>query len=424
MSICGKRAFTLLEKLSFERLSGSPEEERAADILMREVEELGLQGVKEAFEVTNSAIHTATLKVIAPYEKEYQVNGVARSGCTPPGGLTADVVYVGEATDVDLLDTTGKIVMVNRRPGVETYERIVKSKVAGIVIMSGEVYDNTKDTDLQELRLFAGHLEHGRIPAVTIRTADAFAMLEQNAAKAHLKLSQDEIVQSSHNVICEITGEEYPEELIAFTAHYDSVRFSGGANDNGAGSVILMELARYFTEHRPRRTLQFIWCGSEESALLGSYDYVKRHEADMAHVILNINVDVAGGYIGRNHTTVTGTQAVADVIDFMCKEQGIAMNVRLGVSSSDSVPFAEKGIPGINFVREGAPIHNRYDQLRYISPDRLAELAEVVLLFCLRVVNAKVFPIKRELSEGVKKDLIKYLQNWRGAKMEIPEALK
>jgi len=88
------------------------------------------------------------------------------------------------------------------------------------------------------------------------------------------------------------------------------------------------------------------------------------------------------------------------------------------------VPFAEKGIPGVNIGRGGAPIHNRYDRLVYISPDKLAETAEVVLLFSQRTINAKVFPVKRELPDNIKKALIKYLQNSRGAKMEIPPALK
>ncbi|MCL2498588.1 MAG: M28 family metallopeptidase, partial [Symbiobacteriaceae bacterium] len=121
---------------------------------------------------------------------------------------------------------------------------------------------------------------------------------------------------------------------------------------------------------------------------------------------------------------VTGPQGLVDVIDFLCKEIGISMQMRHDVYSSDSVPFAEKGIPGVNFGRFGAPIHNRHDQLQYISADRLAELAEVTLLFSQRTVNAKFFPVKKELPDNIKKAMIRYLQNSRGSKMEIPPALK
>jgi len=424
MSICGKRAYKLLSALSFERLAGSPEEEKAADLLVSELTTFGLQGAKEAFEVTNYAINTAKLKVVAPYEAEYTVTGIGRSGCTPDGGLEADFLYVGEAAAADLLEAQGKIVMVNGRTSVETFERLVAAKVAGIVSISGNVYDNPADTDLQLIRIHEGHLQHGIIPGVSLRAVDALAMLEQGACRVKLELCQEELVQTSHNVVCEIPGSCHPEEIIAFTAHYDSVFFSGGANDNAAGSVILMEIARYFAAKPPSRTLRFIWCGAEEYGLLGSFDYVKKHEEEMSKFKLVINVDVAGGYIGRNVTMVTGAQGLADVVDYMCKEIGVAMETRTGVSSSDSVPFAEVGIPGVNFIRGGAPIHNRHDQAKYISPARLAELAEVTLLFSQRVVNAKVFPVKRELPENIKKDLIRYLQNWRGAKMEIPAALK
>jgi len=424
MAICGKRAFQLLADLSFERLGGSPEEEKAADILVQALAGFGVKGVKEPFPVTNYTMHKATLKVTEPYCQEYTVTGIGRSGCTPEAGLEAELIYVGEAIEADLLSAAGKIVLINGRPNLVAYERLVAAKVKGIIAVSGNVYDNPADTDLALGRVHEGHLQHGVIPGVSIRARDALELLEKGAQKVTMELQQNDLVQVSHNVVCEIPGKSYPDEIIVYTAHYDSVFFSSAANDNGAGSVILVELARHFAEHQPERTLRFVWCGSEEYGLLGSLDYVQKHKKELGKFKLNINIDVAGGYLGRNSTTVTGPAGLLDVIDYLCKEIGVSMQLRQGVSSSDSVPFAEYGIPGVNISRGGAPIHNRYDLLEYISPDRLAELAEVALLFSQRVVNSKVFPVKKELPDNVKRDLIQYLRNWRGAKMEIPAALK
>lgn len=424
MSICGKRALELLGKISFERLGGSPEEEKAADILIEELASFGLKGVKEAFETECYEIQTATFTVLEPYQQEYTVAGYGLTGCTPEGGLTAELLYVGEGDEVDLMQAEGKIVLINSRVRLEAYERLAKAKVAGFIAISGNVFDNPADTDLDTFNIRPGYYPHGRIPGATIRAVDALDLIEKGACKVKFELAQSEGKATSHNVVAEIKGKTYPDEVIVYTAHYDSVPFSSGANDNGAGSVILMELARCFAENQPERTVRFIWCGTEEQGLVGSFAYVAQHKDEMEPIKLNINVDVAGGFIGRNVTMVVGPTALVDVVDYLCKEMGVSMTTRHDVYSSDSVPFAEMGIPSVNFCRFGAPIHNRYDLIKYISADRLAELAEVVLVFSQRTVNAKAFPVARELPEASKKAVIKYLQNSRGKKMEIPAALK
>ena len=71
------------------------------------------------------------------------------------------------------------------------------------------------------------------------------------------------------------------DEIITFSAHYDSVSYSKGAYDNASGSACILELLAYFNQHKPDRTLRFIWCGSEEEGLLGSRDYVEKHKKDL-----------------------------------------------------------------------------------------------------------------------------------------------
>ena len=115
MPICGKRAFDLLSRISFERLGGTQEEDKAADILIEELASFGITGEKETFEVINSSIKTARLTVTKPYAQEYTVTGYGRTGSTPKRGLSAALLYVGDGSDTDLLDAEGKIVLLNGR---------------------------------------------------------------------------------------------------------------------------------------------------------------------------------------------------------------------------------------------------------------------------------------------------------------------
>ncbi|HBK84505.1 MAG TPA: Zn-dependent exopeptidase M28, partial [Firmicutes bacterium] len=60
----------------------------------------------------------------------------------------------------------------------------------------------------------------------------------------------------------------------------------------------------------PKRTLRFIWCGSEEVGLVGSINYLKQHEDQIERIKLLVNIDVAGGIIGRNVCIVTGAESL------------------------------------------------------------------------------------------------------------------
>ena len=70
MNICGKRMYSLLEKLNFERLSPFEGECKAAEILVKEIEELGLTPTVEIFKAPRYTITKAKLEVTEPFYKE------------------------------------------------------------------------------------------------------------------------------------------------------------------------------------------------------------------------------------------------------------------------------------------------------------------------------------------------------------------
>lgn len=415
MRINGQRAYELLERIAYTRIGGSPEEAQAAQTLVDELASFGLEGTIETFQVDTYQVRTARLEVLEPYQKVYEVAGYGLTGSTPPEGITAELVYAEGAGPANLVDVAGKIVLVNQGLQLEKYERLAKAQVAGFISIGGQQYERD---DLPVRAIREPYFKHGKIPGVSLLAPDALEMVQKGASRARLTLEQDEQKSDSRNVIAEIKGSKYPDEIIVFGAHFDSVYYSAGANDNGAGSVILMELARYFMEHPPLRTVRFCWFGSEEYGLLGSFAYVEAHADELDKIKFMINVDVAGGYLGQNTTYVMASDALKGYVEVLAKLEGLEMTLRQDVYSSDSIPFCEKGIPGINFCRFGAPIHNRHDQLQYISPDRLAELGDFTLRFSDRMVNASVFPVEKEIPDNVKKSLQRYLEARRGKSKE------
>ena len=267
MEICGKREMELLKKIGFTRIGGSPEELKAAEILKAECDAMGVPAIIEPFEIEQGIVEEAKLEILEPFHQEYPVTGYQCAENTPEGGFAAEFVYVENGTDVDLRDVKGKIVLVNGYMRVPLFRKLMKAGVAGIVTMEGELRDNREETDLSTRKLRRTLRAFGNVPMVHTRVLDAFDMVRRGACKARMVLKGRTEEWTSHNVVATVLGTEKPEEILSFGAHYDSVEFSKGVYDNGAGSVINMEVLRYFQENPPKRTLKFMWYGSEEIGL-------------------------------------------------------------------------------------------------------------------------------------------------------------
>ena len=94
------------------------------------------------------------------------------------------------------------------------------------------------------------------------------------------------------------------------------------------------------------------------------------------------------------------------------------MDASDGVYSSDSTPFADKGVPSLSFARfapeRTATIHNRYDTLEVMKAEQLLEDIDFIVGFTKRMANAKNCPVNREIPEKIKDKLDVYLTRKRG----------
>lgn len=421
MEICGKREMELLEKIGFTRIAGSPEEEKAAQILKEECDKLGVPAIIQPFEIEQGIVEEATLEILEPFQQEIPVTGYQCAQNTPEGGLEAPFLYVENADDVSLSNARGKIVLVNGYMRVPLFRKLMKAGVAGIVTMEGQLRDKREETDLSTRKLRRTLRAFGNVPMVHTRVLDAIDMVRKGACKARLVLKGRTEEWTSHNVIATVLGTEKPEEIVSFGAHYDSVDFSKGVYDNGAGSVINMEVLRYFAENPPKRTLKFVWYGSEEIGLEGSWAYVKAHKEELEAHKLMINVDVGGPVLGVDRITATAEKELASYLEYFVKIHGFTAEVKQGIYSSDSIPFADSGVPGVNFSRDGAPgaayIHDRFDTLSFLSADMLEKTTRIVLEFGKEMANAALVPVERKIPQNIVEDVEKYLY-----KKELSEA--
>ncbi|WIV12477.1 M28 family metallopeptidase [Proteiniborus sp. MB09-C3] len=412
MLINSQREFELLKRIGFIRTSGSEEELKAANILLEEISSIGCKGYLEDFKIPTSKIQKATLKVVEPYEKEYEITPYNCSASTSEGGITTDFVYIEDGLDANLVDLKDKFVLINVRPDSKLYKKLIEAGIAGYITMCGTAMDEEDKTDITVARMREKNTQHGKMPAINMRMKDCFHMVKNNASKVKVEIIAEDIELTSHNVVVTLEGSKYPDEIISFGAHYDSVPFSTGVYDNGAGSVIIMELLRHFKENPPIRTVEFVWYGSEEIGLLGSKAYLKAHEEELKKHLLMINVDVAGSILGREKALVTAEQSLVDYIDHIAKIKGFPLKVEQSIYSSDSTAFADAGIPSVTFCRfapnGGAFIHTRNDVIDFLSAEALEMTTIITREFSESIVNSVVFPIERKIPDNMRKELDKY----------------
>ena len=107
-----------------------------------------------------------------------------------------------------------------------------------------------------------------------------------------------------NNLEVEIKGSDRPDQIILIGAHYDSAALSPGANDNASGAAATLELAKYFANSKPARTLRFVEFVNEEPPFfwtdnMGSLVYAKAVKAKGETIMAMMSLESLGYYSDR-----------------------------------------------------------------------------------------------------------------------------
>ena len=143
-----------------------------------------------------------------------------------------------------------------------------------------------------------------KLPAVAIGLKDAdelSAALKTKAVKVSLKTNGHFLPDTiGHNVIGELTGTTYPDEIITVGGHLDSWDNCEGAHDDGAGCVQTMEILRSFVAlgYKPQRTIRFVLFANEENGLRGGSKYAAEAKSKNEKHVFALESD-AGGFTPR-----------------------------------------------------------------------------------------------------------------------------
>jgi hypothetical protein len=214
-----------------------------------------------------------------------------------------------------------------------------------------------------------------------------------------------------------------PDATAALVVKVDSLRamrparldsISNGADDDGSGSMALLEIAEAFAtaEPKPRRSMIFIWNNSEESGLTGSQWFVNNPPVPLESIVANLNMDMIGR--GRAEDVPGGSDDLLFVIGSYNdsrelgeivaavngrQERPLTLDYRLDPPTewpgynnlygrSDHINYARRGIP-IAFFFTGLhyDYHRVTDEPQYIHYPKLERIARLIREVALDVAN-------------------------------------
>ena len=385
--------------------SGTPEELKAAEYLRSRCEALGVPARLEGFRVAMAEMEACS--VTADGE---EIPCRAFYGCGS-GETEGELYYMPALDPVSVAGAKDRIVLLDTQGiGYFGYQDLMKAGARGILFQYGNMYYPHADIDQRDLRE-AVTGDAPKVLCAMIHSSSAVELVRRKARRVRIAVRQREYDGESHNVIAEIPGRR--DEFITLTAHYDSTFLSHGAYDNMTGCAGLLGVMEALKDADLNYGLRFVFCGSEERGLLGSKAYVGAHGAELEKTVLNINLDMIGSVMGKFIARVSAEDKLAHYLSYMGAELGFPVAAKTGVYSSDSTPFADKGVPAVSMARLAggnvAPIHCRYDRMDVLSMEQLSADIAFITEFTRRMSRAACCPVAREIPESVKKELDEYL---------------
>ncbi len=360
------------------RVAGTDGGTRAADYLAQQFASYGYAVERQAFPFNAWEDDGTTVKLTAPESRDLEAQTIQYSVA---GHLEAQLVAVtglGNPEDFSKVDVKGKIALVARGtiPFSDKAKNAANAGAAAVLI-----YNNGSG-------LFGGTLhERVSIPALAASGEEGKRLLDalgKGAVSLRIDSNTSFATKDGHNIIATRRGTS--ADVIVLGGHYDTVSAGPGANDNGSGTALLLELARALSFAPHKLTLVFIAFDGEEFGLLGSQYYVQHLEpGDRARIRAMLNFDMLGG--GSGPLLLGGDGATALKARASAKELGItAQNFSLsGNAGSDHESFARENIDTVFFLRDYNLLHTPQDTIDQVKQEYLAESGKVALRLMQRL---------------------------------------
>jgi hypothetical protein len=381
------------------RLAGSPASEKAISLTKAQLEAVGADSVW-------------LQPVMVPYwergkketlrysvgKKQYPLTACALGNSTGTSGpLEASVVMVEDLQDLEGLPPDalkGKFVFFRKAPDrrhIDTFNayggcagaRLYGADSAsargavGILIHSLTLSDHD--------RAHTGVMLYGdkvaRIPGMALSPQSAKILEGLLKSNPDIKLTMElsctyHGMVPSYNVVGEIKGSQFPNEIVLVGGHLDAWDNGEGAHDDGAGVVHSIESIHIFKQLgiRPKRTLRVVLFMNEENGAFGAEAYADFAKQEVSKHIFALESD-RGGFTPRGFTVETDTEVGMRALQRLAGWQGLLEPYFLHLFASGGSGVDVSRLRGMGCALSGfIPDSQRYFDHHHSHNDRFEEV--------------------------------------------------
>lgn len=366
--------------------------------------------------------------------------------------LQAPVVYIKDINTATGMDLKGKVIAIpfsptgirhprlhvsRRYPGIVIRERmkqLLPLQPAAVIFIADSIAEENwnsgaitamRGTYNMEGGLFDYKVAPG-IPVLWVRKAWQ-QVLEQSGQQLAAQLIASEFTYPSVNVIARTNGTDpvLRKEYVLYSGHidHDGIRpvqpgqdsVFNGADDNGTVDVALLAIGRAMQQQPPKRSVLYVFHGSEERGLYGSTWYAAHPTVPPPSIVAVLNADM----IGRNHPDSAALLGIKPPHrnSIQLVETALAANnqgprfkldtlwdnvdhMETWYFRSDHLPYAKAGYPAVFFSTLLHPdYHTPKDEADRIDYEKLRRVTQWMYLTGWKIANA---PDKPAVEAGFK----------------------
>jgi len=408
--ISGLKALSNISKLAKVgyRFVGTEGDRKSIEFMKKQFKSYGLDIVELPIRVPTFEDEKPQLKILAT-EEELECIAPLFSPSTPPGGIEADVIVVGDGTEEDYrrANVQGKIVvLIETTVGFTKFwlgtfaERAAQAGAVGLILvhpmpwpyrMSMEAGNSNPEKRFCEQKL----------PAVCISAVDGFKLMRAiGKGDTKVRLETKNLIEDRDSVIISAfhRGTQHPEERVGIIAHRDSA-IALGANDNGSGSGTLLELARVLSQTKPKRSFEFISSTAEDGATIGAYKYCETHKEDLIKnmkALIDIDMLSGAGVVKQievgywpDTEPIKHTDWLMKMVDDVAADLGYGFGRLTAVwGVPEEGRFIDIGVPATCFWGDDDPYyHSIHDTADKVNPCNLKAAADTVAILAWRLAN-------------------------------------
>jgi carboxypeptidase Q len=397
------------------RLSGSESLEHTIDWILKSMKEDGLENVRsQPVMVPHWIRGDESVTLLSPRKRDLPMLGLGGSIGTPAEGITAEAIVVKSFDELKQRadEAKGKIVVYNA--AFTSYGETVRYRVNGAVEAAkvgavaslirsvGSYSMQTPHTGVMRYNDDVRKIPHA---AITVEDAMMLQRMQDRGEPIRLKVFMEARTlpdAQSRNILAEIKGSEYPNEVIVLGGHIDSWDVGQGVMDDAGGCVAAWEAVLLMKELgiRPKRTVRVVHWTNEENGLRGGNAYRDsvQSKGEEQHILA---MESDSGVFDPKGFGFTGSDAAFAIMQQVGKllDPINAGEITRGGGGADISPLMKDGVPGMGLRVDGS----KYFWFHHTDADTIDKLDQESFNKCVAAMAVAAYVVA-DLDEPLPRD--------------------